>query len=85
MALRFRSLFRRLGTGLEAAGSFADADAWYCILEGTAETAVAEAQARALVDLLASYISGPGGGRGRAAGRRRVQRGLPAAADLGAV
>ena len=27
----------------------------------------------------------PRGGRGRAAGRRRVQRGLPAAADLGAV
>ncbi len=60
MALRFRSLWRRLGTGFEPAGSFADADAWYCILEGTAETAVAEAQARALVDMLASYISGPG-------------------------
>ncbi|MGH3274223.1 MAG: hypothetical protein ACRDNZ_07835, partial [Streptosporangiaceae bacterium] len=37
-----------------------DADAWYCILEGTAEVTVAEAQARALIDLLASYItSGP--------------------------
>ena len=60
VALRFRSLWRRLGTGFEPAGSFADADAWYCILEGTAETAVAEAQARALVDMLASYISGPG-------------------------
>ena len=60
VALRFRSLWRRLGTGFEPAGSFADADAWYCILEGTAETAVAEAQARALVDMLASYISGAG-------------------------
>ncbi len=60
VALRFRSLWRRLGTGFEPAGSFADADAWYCTLEGTAETAVAEAQARALVDMLASYISGPG-------------------------
>ena len=60
VALRFRSLWRRLGTGFEPAGSFADADAWYCILEGTAETSVAEAQARALVDMLASYISGPG-------------------------
>ena len=60
MALRFRSLWRRLGTGFEPAGSFADADAWYCILEGTAETSVAEAQARALVDMLASYITGPG-------------------------
>jgi hypothetical protein len=60
VALRFRSLWRRLGTGFDAAGSFGDADVWYCILEGTAETAVAEAQARALVDLLTSYITGPG-------------------------
>jgi len=60
VALRFRSLWRRLGTGFDPAGSFADADAWYCILEGTAETSVAEAQARALVDMLASYVSGPG-------------------------
>ena len=36
-------------------GSFADADAWYCVLEGTAEVAVAEAQARALTDLLAFH------------------------------
>jgi hypothetical protein len=60
VALRFRSLWRRLGTGFEPAGGFADADAWYCILEGTAEASVAEAQARALVDMLASYITGPG-------------------------
>ena len=62
VALRFRSLWRRLGTGFEPAGSFADADVWYCILEGTAATAVAEAQARALVDMLASYVSTPGHG-----------------------
>jgi hypothetical protein len=60
VALRFRSLWRRLGPGFDAAGSFADADVWYCILEGTADTRVAEAQARALVDLLTSYITGPG-------------------------
>ncbi|HEU5420335.1 MAG TPA: hypothetical protein VFV41_21785, partial [Streptosporangiaceae bacterium] len=61
VALRYRALFRRLGTGLDGPGSLGDADAWYCILEGTAETAVAEAQARALIDLLASYITrGPG-------------------------
>ncbi|HWG12734.1 MAG TPA: hypothetical protein VG268_05610 [Streptosporangiaceae bacterium] len=60
VALRFRSLWRRLGPGFDAAGSFADADFWYCILEGTADTRVAEAQARALVDLLTSYITGPG-------------------------
>ena len=56
IALRFRTLFRRLGAGLDGPGSFTDADAWYCILEGTAEVAVAEAQARALVDLLASWV-----------------------------
>ena len=55
MALRFRALWRRLGPGLDGGGTFADADAWYCTLEGTAEPAVAEAQARALTDLLAAY------------------------------
>jgi len=57
ISLRFRTLFRRLGPGLDGPGSFADADVWYCILEGTAEVAVAEAQARALVDLLASFVT----------------------------
>jgi hypothetical protein len=61
IALRFRTLFRRLGSGLDGPGTFADADVWYCILEGTAEIAVAEAQARALVDLLASYAAQAGG------------------------
>jgi hypothetical protein len=61
VALRFRTLFRRLGGGLDGPGSFADADVWYCILEGTAEIAVAEAQARALVDMLASYAAQPDG------------------------
>jgi hypothetical protein len=55
VALRFRALWRRLGPGLDGGGSFADADAWYCTLQGTAEPAVAEAQARALTDLLAAY------------------------------
>ncbi len=58
VGLRYRTLFRRLGPGLDGPGSLADADAWYCILEGTAEITVAEAQARALVDLLASYVTG---------------------------
>jgi hypothetical protein len=53
--LRFRALWRRLGAGLDGGASFADADAWYCVLEGTAEVAVAEAQARALTDLLAFH------------------------------
>jgi hypothetical protein len=64
IALRFRTLFRRLGEGLDGPGGFGDADAWYCILEGTSEIAVAEAQARALVDILAGYIThGPGSQR----------------------
>jgi hypothetical protein len=58
VALRFRTLLRRLGDGLDGPGGFGDADAWYCILEGTAEITVAEAQARALVDLLAWYAAG---------------------------
>jgi hypothetical protein len=63
VALRFRTLLRRLGGGLDGPGGFGDADAWYCILEGTAEITVAEAQARALVDLLAWYATGGAGGR----------------------
>ncbi len=60
VALRFRTLFRRLGSGLDGPGGFGDADAWYCILEGTDQIAVAEGQARALVDLLASFaVRGP--------------------------
>jgi len=72
VALRFRTLFRRLGPGLDGPGSFADADAWYCILEGTAEVTVAEAQARALVDLLASYIGSAPGSPHDPASRRQV-------------
>jgi hypothetical protein len=72
IALRFRTLFRRLGPGLDGPGGFADADVWYCILEGTGEIAVAEAQARALVDLLASYLTGVSAGAPDAAGRRQM-------------
>jgi len=64
-ALRFRTLWRRLGAGFDGPGRFADADAWYCIVEGTAETSVAEAQARALVDMLAHYATSADGARGR--------------------
>jgi len=53
--LRFAALWRRLGSGLDGCASYDDADAWYCVLEGTAEVAVAEAQARALTDLLAYH------------------------------
>jgi hypothetical protein len=57
IALRFRTLLRRIGDGLDGPGGFGEADAWYCILEGTSEIAVAESQARALVDILASYAA----------------------------
>ncbi|HEX9035203.1 MAG TPA: hypothetical protein VF834_25455 [Streptosporangiaceae bacterium] len=57
VALRFRTLFRRLGTGLDGPGEFGDADAWYCILEGTDQISVAEGQARAIVDLLANVAA----------------------------
>src|SRR3984957_2746633 len=50
-----RLRFRALWGGLDGGWSFADCDAWYCVLEGTAEAAVAEAQARALTDLLTCY------------------------------
>ena len=72
IALRFRTLFRRLGGGLDGPGRFGDSDAWYCILEGTAEISVAEAQARALVDLLASYAAYPPPGPGPSGGRREI-------------
>lgn len=61
IALRYRTLLRRLGGGLDGPGGFADADVWYCILEGTEAVAVAEAQARALADLLASFAARGGG------------------------
>jgi hypothetical protein len=57
VALRFRTLFRRLGDGLDGSAGFEQADAWYCVLEGTDQISVAEGQARALVDLLASFAA----------------------------
>jgi hypothetical protein len=76
VALRYRALLRRLGTGLDGPGGFGDADAWYCILEGTAEIAVAEAQARALVDLLA-WFAAAGGAPGGTSPAGAVPRGSP--------
>src|SRR5258707_3783092 len=72
IGLRFRTLFRRLGGGLDGPGGFGDADAWYCILEGTAQIAVAEAQAMGPVDLLASYAAHRPPGPGQAGGRREI-------------
>jgi len=51
--LRYATLLGRLGAALDGPGTLADADAWYCILEGTREPSVAEAQAMALTELTA--------------------------------
>jgi hypothetical protein len=53
IALRYRNLLERLGPGLDGPGQLHDADAWYFILEGTAEQSIAEAQAKALTELIA--------------------------------
>jgi hypothetical protein len=51
--LRYATLLGRLGQALDGPGRLEDADAWYCILEGTREPSVAEAQAMALTELAA--------------------------------
>ncbi len=51
--LRYATLLARLGPALDGPGTLAEADAWYCILEGTREPSVAEAQAMALTELAA--------------------------------
>jgi hypothetical protein len=50
--LRYRSLFTRLGPGFDGDSKVTDFDVLYCIVEGTASTAVGEAQARTLVELV---------------------------------
>ena len=82
VALRYRALLRRLGAGLDGPSGFGDADAWYCILEGTAEIAVAEAQARALVDLLAWFATGGPAGAGSAGARSAGARSAGVRRDI---
>ncbi|MQA85893.1 MAG: hypothetical protein GEV03_15030 [Streptosporangiales bacterium] len=53
IALRYRTLFTRLGPGFDGSANVTDFDALYCILEGTASVDVAEAQARAITELVA--------------------------------
>jgi hypothetical protein len=61
VSLRYRTLLSRLGPGLDGPGTLAVADAWYFILEGTREQSVAEAQAMALVELVAHAATSPHG------------------------
>ena len=73
--LRYATLLGRLGPALDGPGRLDEADAWYCILEGTREPSVAEAQAMALTELAAHAATSPGQrAAGDAAGRRRLQR-----------
>jgi hypothetical protein len=58
--LRMAALLDRLGPALDGPGTLTDADAWYCILEGTREKSVAEAQAMALTELVAHTATSPG-------------------------
>ena len=51
--LRYATLLGRLGPALDGPGTLDGADAWYCILEGTREQSVAEAQAMALTEVVA--------------------------------
>ncbi len=57
--LRLSTLLARLGPALDGGGTLADADAWYCILEGTREKSVAEAQAMAITELVAHAATSP--------------------------
>ena len=59
--LRYATLLGRLGPALDGPGTLAEADAWYCILEGTREPSVAEAQAMALTELAARAATTPDG------------------------
>jgi hypothetical protein len=62
VSLRYRTLLSRLGPALDGPGTITDADAWYCILEGTREQSVAEAQAKAITDLVAHAATSPRAG-----------------------
>jgi hypothetical protein len=57
--LRYATLLGRLGPALDGPGTLHGADAWYCILEGTREPSVAEAQAMALTEVVAHAATSP--------------------------
>jgi hypothetical protein len=61
--LRYATLLGRLGPALDGPETLAGADAWYCILEGTREASVAEAQAMALTELVAHAATSADGER----------------------
>jgi hypothetical protein len=63
IAMRYGTLFDRLGGALDGTAQLGDADAWYCILEGTAESSVAGARALALTELVARAATATSGHR----------------------
>ena len=58
--LRYATLLGRLGPALDGPGTLDGADAWYCLLEGTREPSVAEAQAMLLTEVVAHAATSPG-------------------------
>ena len=50
--LRYRALLDKLGPGFDGESAVTDFDGLYCVLEGTASASVAQAQARALTELV---------------------------------
>jgi hypothetical protein len=75
VVMRYSALLDRLGGSLDGQAEIGDADVWYCILEGTAESSVAEVQAMAITELVARAATSR-------TGRRRI---LLAADDYSAV
>jgi hypothetical protein len=64
--LRYRALLDRLGPGFDGQDAITDFDGLYCVLEGTASVTVAQAQARALTDLVAEAATSWSGANRRA-------------------
>ena len=80
--LRFATLFARLGPALDGPGALTEADAWYCILEGTREPSVAGAQALAITELVARAATGARLERGRSCSPPTTTRRLPPGPDV---
>jgi hypothetical protein len=60
VSMRYAALLDRLGGSLDGQAEITDADAWYCVLEGTAESTVAEVQAMAITELVARAATSHG-------------------------
>ena len=79
--LRFATLLGQAGPALDGPGDLAEYDAWYCILEGTSEPSVAEAQALAITELAARAATDLAGA-GRCCSRPTTTAPCPGACRL---